>query len=63
MKKGTKTARALHELIFSPEEGLLAGMQYIKQQWGGLLSTETLSLKQISILCRNEKFLKENLYV
>ena len=63
MKNGTKTARALHRLIFSPADGLIAGMEYIKERWGELLSSDKLSIKQISALYKKEKFYKENLDV
>jgi hypothetical protein len=63
MKRGTKTCRGLHRLIFSPADGLVAGMQFAKERWKEILSSDILSLEQLSLLCRNEKFLKENLNV
>jgi dihydroorotate dehydrogenase len=58
MKRGTKTCRALHRLIFSPFDGLIAGMQFVKERWQEILSSDILSIKQLFTLCRNEKFFK-----
>lgn len=57
MKKGTKTCRALHRLIFSPSDGLIAGMQFVKERWRETPSRDILTIKQISALYRNKKFL------
>jgi dihydroorotate dehydrogenase len=58
MKRGTKTTRGLHRLIFSPADGLIAGMQFVKERWKEILSSDILSIEQLSTLSRNEKFLK-----
>jgi len=60
---GTRTVRALHGLIFSPADGLIAGMQYCKERWGSLLDSEKLSITQISALHKKEEFSKEVLDV
>lgn len=59
MRRGTKTERALHRILFSPDDGLIAGLQYCKERWGGLLPEEPLSLIQVSTLHRKREFLKE----
>lgn len=59
MRRGTKTERALHRILFSPDDGLIAGIQYCKERWGGLFREGPLSLIQASTLHRNREFLKE----
>jgi hypothetical protein len=59
MKRGTKAARGLHRLIFSPADGLIAGMQYIKERWQEILPSDILSIEQISALYRNQKFVNK----
>jgi hypothetical protein len=59
MKSGTKTARTLHRLIFSPAEGLVAGMQFVKERWKEILSSDILSIEQISALYRNQQLMNK----
>lgn len=56
MKTGSRTARGLHRLFFSPDDGLIASMQYCRERWGEFFSKELPSILQISAFHKNRDF-------
>lgn len=58
MKKGGRISKALHELIFNPETGLLAGMLYLHEK--GLLNKEEgiLRFSDIALIYKKYEIFK-----
>lgn len=56
MKKGSHTEKALHELLFNPDAGLLASMLYIGSKYG-LQNNNIISFESITELYKTENIL------
>lgn len=57
MKKGGRISKAMHELIFNPQDGLLAGLIYLNEK--GLLENQKDIIKFYDVV---ELYKKHNLF-
>jgi len=56
MKEGARSSRVLHQLLFSPVNGLIAGMQFCRERWPDIFGTGELSITDLASACRNDAF-------
>jgi len=59
MTQGSRSSRALHHLLFSPDDGLIAGLNHCKQHWPYLFSGEGASVLELASAWRDERFRRE----
>lgn len=59
MAQGSRSARALHHLLFSPDSGLIAGLHHCRQRWPYLFPGKGASVLDLTSAWRDERFRRE----